>query len=81
MINGTFILGGSGETRADILQTLVAGFTLDLDGLVFFPLEIHPGTEIYKQAIKEGIIPRGLEPYLRKDYPVYVSPGVSRRNI
>lgn len=71
-INGTFILGGAEETKVDIKDTLMHGFSLDLDGLIFYPLEIHPGTEIYNEALQEGILESGLIPYLKvKEYPIY----------
>jgi radical SAM superfamily enzyme YgiQ (UPF0313 family) len=72
LINGTFILGGPGETKEDIKDTLSHGFKLDLDGLRFFPLEIHLGTEIYRQAVDDQIIQTGIIPYLDpNNYPIY----------
>ncbi|MHA1294330.1 MAG: B12-binding domain-containing radical SAM protein, partial [Promethearchaeota archaeon] len=72
LINGTLILGGPNENKDDIKDTLIHGFKLELDGVKFFPLEIHPGTRLYKQALQENIIEPGIKPYLDYyNYPIY----------
>jgi hypothetical protein len=71
-------LGGPGETKLDIKETLIHGFSLDLDGLIFYPLEIHPGTEIYGDALDEGILEPGLESYLNREYPLYATDNLPR---
>ncbi len=79
LINGTFILGGPEETIQDIKDTLIHGFTLDLDGIKFFPLEIHQGTKLYDEAIKSKILEHGLEPYLdENNYPIYETSTLSK---
>lgn len=80
LINGTFIIGGPEETRLDIKDTIIHSFSLDLDGLAVFPLEIHLGTEDYKTALKKGIINPGMSPYLHlKRYPLFYSLDVPQR--
>jgi len=78
LINGTFVLGGPDENREDVMDTLAHGLSLDLDGMIFFPLEIHPGTELHELALKEEVIRRGLKLYLdSRHYPIYSSKGLS----
>ncbi len=77
LIKGTFVLGGPDETRDDLLATIFHGFSLDLDGIIFFPLEIHPGTPIYDQALARSIISEGITPYLKvAAYPIYATPDL-----
>lgn len=78
LINGTFILGGPGETKKDVYHTFLHAFSLDLDGFIFFPLEIHPGTQIYEEAIKNHIIEPKLASYLDEmQYPLYATSKLS----
>ena len=79
LINGTFILSGPEETKKDIIDTITHGFLLDLDGLIFFPLEIHPGTEIYNKALDQEIISQDIKYYMDpKYYPLYTTNEISR---
>ena len=79
-INGTFILGGPEETKDDIRDTVFHSLALNLDEATVYPLEIHPGTRIYKEALEEKIIKPGLEPYIDpKEYPFYVTKDLPRR--
>jgi radical SAM superfamily enzyme YgiQ (UPF0313 family) len=74
LINGTFILGGPGESRKDILDTLIHCWSLNLDEHTFYIMDIYPGTKIYHEALKEGILESGLIPYLEHDkFPQYVT--------
>lgn len=78
LLNGTFILGGPGETKEDVRETLLHAFSLDLDALVFYQMQIHPGTRVYDEAVDEGLLDRGLAPYLNaKEYPIFVSDEVT----
>jgi anaerobic magnesium-protoporphyrin IX monomethyl ester cyclase len=44
---GTFILGGPGETVADLESTIAFATSLPLDFAHFNPLAIHPGTALF----------------------------------
>lgn len=46
-LTGTFILGGPGETRDSIKQTIDFSKSIDLLFAHFYPLELYPGTKIY----------------------------------
>ncbi len=79
IINGTFILGGPDETKADIRETLIHCFSLHLDQATLYPMEVHPGTEIYAKALEEGIINPGLASYMNPaEYPLYTTTELSR---
>jgi hypothetical protein len=78
LVNGTFILGGPGEDQNDVRETLIHCLSLNLDETAFYPLEIHPGTECYKEALSEGILKTGLAPYLNvEEYPIYATETLS----
>ncbi len=47
---GTFILGGPGETLADIDQTMNFAKSLNIDFAHFYPLELYPGTPLFDVA-------------------------------
>lgn len=79
IINGTFILGGPGETKGDIRETLIHCLLLNLDKFTLYPLEIYPGTQIYTEALKEGILKPGLAPFLNvEEYPLYETKNIPR---
>jgi hypothetical protein len=78
-INGTFILGGPSETKQDVRDTLIHSLALNLDEVTIYPLEIHPGTQIYKEALKAKILKPGLAPYLdATEYPWYATKDLPR---
>jgi radical SAM superfamily enzyme YgiQ (UPF0313 family) len=78
-VNGTFILGGPGETKKDVRDSIIHSLALNLDEVTIYPLEIYPGTQIYREALKEGILQPGLSPYLdAREYPVYATENLSR---
>lgn len=79
IINGTFILGGPEETKEDVRETLIHCLSLNLDRFTLYPLEIYPGTQIYTEALKEGILKPGLAPFLNvEEYPLYATKNISR---
>ncbi len=79
LINGTFILGGPGETQADIRDTIIHSAELDLDEVTVYHLEIYPGTQTYQQAIHDGTIEPGLDPFLNEsEYPLYATENLPR---
>jgi radical SAM superfamily enzyme YgiQ (UPF0313 family) len=53
---GTFILGGPGETEADINELISFARRLDLDFAHFYPLEAYPGTPFFAQ-MTDGMRP------------------------
>jgi radical SAM superfamily enzyme YgiQ (UPF0313 family) len=80
IINGTFVLGGQGETLKQTMQTVLRAFRLDIDGAKFFPLEIYPGTKVYEDAITNNIIEDSLDPFLKPPQPlIYASSKFQRR--
>lgn len=60
-IIGTFILGASIETREEIKATLKFARSIDLDGLIFFPLIILPETSIWHELKEQGYLTKELE--------------------
>jgi radical SAM superfamily enzyme YgiQ (UPF0313 family) len=79
LINGTFILGGPGETRDDVCDTVFHSWVLNLDEVTLYVLEIYPGTRIYAEALKEGILKPELTPFLNpKKYPLYATKRLPR---
>lgn len=50
---GTFILGGPGETEADIHATITFARSLGLDFAHFYPLEVYPGTPFFDQICQD----------------------------
>ena len=79
LVNGTLILGGPGEKRADIRESFIHGFSLDLDEVDFYPLEIHPDTAVYQCALGEGILEPGVAPHLdTAKYPLYATEDLPR---
>lgn len=79
IVNGTFILGGPGETKRDLRETIIHCLSLDLDEVTFYPLAIHPGTQIYREAVEEGILRTGLAPFLKlEEYPLHATKNLSR---
>jgi len=78
VVNGTFILGGPGETERDVRETLIHSLALNLDEVTFYVLATHPGTQIYREAIKKRILRDGLAPFLKLDgYPLYATKSLS----
>lgn len=63
---GFLLLGGPGETRESVLESLRFADSLKLDSLkLTLGIRIYPGTSLAKVAVKEGIISAGddlLEP-------------------
>jgi len=79
IVNGTFLLGGPKETKSDVRETLIHCLSLNLDKFTLYPLEICPGTQIYTEALKEGILKSNLEPFLNVErYPLYVTNNIPR---
>lgn len=78
-VNGTFILGGPGESEEDVWDTVIHSLTLNLDEVTIYPLEIYPGTQICVEALKEGVLKLGLAPYLdAREYPLYATKNLPR---
>jgi radical SAM superfamily enzyme YgiQ (UPF0313 family) len=79
IVNGTFILGGPDETKADIRETLIHCFSLHLDQATLYPLEICPGTKISEEAFMKEILKPGLASFLdATQYPLYATEGLPR---
>lgn len=50
-----FLLGGPGETRQSVEETLLKAETLDRAVFFFFcGVRIYPGTELYRMAVSKG---------------------------
>jgi len=53
-ITGTFILGGPQETKESILETIQFSVQLDLLFAHYYPMELYPGTPIYRFVFGEN---------------------------
>ncbi len=54
---GFLLLGGPGETRESVQESLAFADSLDLDGLrITVGIRIYPGTKLAKRAIAESVI-------------------------
>ncbi len=54
---GFLLLGGPGETRESVQESLAFADSLDLDGLrITVGIRIYPGTQLAKRAVAEGLI-------------------------
>ena len=74
IVNGTFIFGGPGETKRDIRDSIFHSWRLHLDDVTFYTMNIFLGTQIYCDALSEGVIDPGLSPFLDVNwFPKYVS--------
>jgi radical SAM superfamily enzyme YgiQ (UPF0313 family) len=71
---GFLLLGGPGETRDTVKQSLAFARGLNLDGLkVTVGIRIYPGTPLAERAVSEGVIDAGDELL----YPrFYLAPGL-----
>lgn len=69
---GMFMVGFPGETREEVESTIELALSLPLDIAVFSPLRATPGTEIYENLVKAGVI------YPRTDYDDFGRPYFMR---
>jgi hypothetical protein len=54
---GFLLLGGPGETRASVEESLAFADSLDLDALrTTVGIRIYPGTKLAERAVAEGIV-------------------------
>ena len=51
-----FILGGPGQTAADLEETIAFSLKLDPDYVQFTVMTPYPGTELYRLGLEQGII-------------------------
>lgn len=58
---GTFILGAPIETREDIKTTLKFARSIDLDGIILFPLMAIPETSTWNELKEMGYLTKDLE--------------------
>ncbi len=71
---GFLLLGGPGETRESVEESLAFARSLHLDDLrVTVGIRIYPGTPLAKRAVAEGLIP-GEDDLLRPAF--YLAPGL-----
>jgi radical SAM superfamily enzyme YgiQ (UPF0313 family) len=79
VINGTFILGGPRETKDDIDKLIEFSKHLGIDYAAYYPLEIHPGTKVFKEAQNNGLVNDMLSPYVQRNrnYPVFTNSMLS----
>lgn len=76
-IGGTFIIGGPGEDRNMAVANVDRSLSLSLDEASWYIAKIHPGTDFYQSATEEGLISRGLAPFLNPSgYPLYLPKGM-----
>ncbi|MGD0277649.1 MAG: radical SAM protein [Syntrophales bacterium] len=68
---GFLMLGGPGETKGTVEQSLAFADSLDLDALkITIGIRIYPDTELAKVAINDGIIPQEDNLLIPKFYVV-----------
>lgn len=77
IVNGTFIFGGPEEKKEDIMDSVFHSWRLHLDGVTFYTMNIFPGTHIYREAIREGVIEPQLSTFLDVNFfPKYITDEV-----
>lgn len=83
VINGTFIFGGQNETRDDIGEIIDFSKCLGIDYAAYYPLEIHPGTRVFDNAKKNGLVDDILVPYIQehRNYPLFVNQNLSEDDL
>ncbi len=54
LIHGCFLLGGKGETKQTMRNTLDMAKRFNPDTAQFFPMMVYPGTRAYDEAVKLG---------------------------
>jgi magnesium-protoporphyrin IX monomethyl ester (oxidative) cyclase len=65
--NGNFILGAPFETEEHIEKTVDFACSLPLDLAFFYPLGYMYGSDLYNEAVQNGIIPKDGDYYLGPD--------------
>ena len=84
-LTGTFILGGPGETRESVNATLELAKELGLIFAHFYPLEVYPGTDIYKECFPCDGEVDWLDRILTDELPwgelIYESPSLTRADL
>ena len=81
-VNGTFIIGGPGETRSDAERTMDLAAELELDFALFTPLTIHPGTALYELARDRGVVGEFWQTYRRDtEYPLFTGEHLNREEV
>ena len=69
-INGDFIIGMLGETKATIKQTMELARELKLDSYNFSVATPFPGTELYNSALEAGLIERDKTSFKRWSFHI-----------
>jgi radical SAM superfamily enzyme YgiQ (UPF0313 family) len=66
---GFLLLGGPGETKDSVEESLAFAESLELDNLkISIGVRIYPGTEVARVAVKEGVIPSEQDLLLPRFY-------------
>jgi len=77
-VYGSFILGLPTETKENIEQTIAFAKEIPLDGVSFFTYAPYPGTEFYKELIKEKRINKEWDNYSgHNTKPISVNNNIS----
>lgn len=56
LVHGCFLVGGPGETKQSLEQTLAFARELRPDTAQFFPIMVYPGTRAYTWAVENGFL-------------------------
>jgi anaerobic magnesium-protoporphyrin IX monomethyl ester cyclase len=56
-VQGAFIFGDPAETQNTAVETFSLWLKNRKAGIGMWPIEIYPGTSLYKDAVKKGVIP------------------------
>jgi anaerobic magnesium-protoporphyrin IX monomethyl ester cyclase len=60
-LQGYFMYGFPTETVEEVRQSIRLACSLPLDMVVFHPLRLTPGTELFNQYVVEGKVPEGFD--------------------
>ena len=82
LIHSSFMIGAPGETRESIRETLDLAFSLGLDSTQFSIATPLPGTEFYKQALKNNwLVTKNWKEYESIFSCVVEYPGCTSKDI
>lgn len=71
-VQGAFIFGDPAETHDTAVETFSLWLKRRKAGIGMWPIEVYPGTPLYKDAVKKGIIP---------DPALYIANGCRSVNV
>jgi radical SAM superfamily enzyme YgiQ (UPF0313 family) len=77
-----FMIGLPGETKDDVIRTIEFAIELDSDYATFSVTVPYPDTELYKNALRYGIIPIDFwSEYVKRPTPNFLIPYFHEENL